>query len=720
VGEKAEFVTGMLVERDPVAVPPSAPPRARRGWTLPTHWPLSLTVIGFPLWWALGLHSIVPIAMAVVMADQLLRKRRLALPAGITVWLLFLAWLLLGVFVLFADAPGAAPVGGSSTFLVFGYRVAWYLTATVVLVWITNLRESELPTTWLYQLLGIMFVVTTVGGLVGVLAPHLEFTSPMEMVLPRGLRSNDLVQSIVHPAVADIQTVLGRPEARPKAPFPFANSWGSNFSMYLPFFLVAWFRYGHRWQRYAAPLVLLVAAVPVVYSLNRGLWASLAVGLVGVVLLQIRKGKAAPVAITAGLLVVVTVAFFLSPLGTIFEERLANQHSNERRGELLSRTVTSTIEGSPIVGFGSTRDVEGSFASIAGGSTPDCHACGVPPMGTQGQLWNVMFGQGLVGAFLFLAFFVVALSRCWRCRTTTETLCTFVLAFLGLQLLIYDTLGMPLLTVMIAIGAVAREQLLTGARRSPQLMQPALRRLRTRWPVLVVLMLVGAAVGAGIASRAPTYQATRVSILLEQPPVYVSALTAAEGTPPVEDDDDVVTVDTEAALLTSRQSLARVLGSRDPEALEELRQRIRITAPPNTSVLTFEVRNRDPETSQAEAKALARSYLLTRRAFLQGRRDQALKLLREQLADLRPTTSRRAAARAAASRDRLEEGVNAILLTPTTAGRVIRTGEPRVVRRQMEVMMASGAALGLATGAVLMAAFPGWPFGRSRRRGGRA
>ncbi len=85
-----------------------------------------------------------------------------------------------------------------------------------------------------------MFVVTTVGGLVGVLVPHLEFTSPLEMLLPHGLRSNGLVQSIAHPAVADIQHVLGRAEARPKA-LPVRELLGQRAVMFLPFFLVAWF-----------------------------------------------------------------------------------------------------------------------------------------------------------------------------------------------------------------------------------------------------------------------------------------------------------------------------------------------------------------------------------------------------------------------------------------------------------------------------------------------
>ena len=212
--------------------------------------------------------------LTVVMADQLLRRRKIALPRGFAVWALFLAWMALGIFVLFADAPDAVPGGNSSRILIFAYRAAWYLTATVVLLWVANLRESELPTRWVYQLLGFMFVVTAVGGLVGVLAPTIEFTSAVEMLLPRGLRGNGLVQAIVHPAVADIQNVLGRPEARPKAPFAYANSWGSNLLLYLPFFLVAWFRQGPRWQRFVGPVVLAMAAIPVVYSLNRGLWVA--------------------------------------------------------------------------------------------------------------------------------------------------------------------------------------------------------------------------------------------------------------------------------------------------------------------------------------------------------------------------------------------------------------------------------------------------------------
>jgi hypothetical protein len=709
----------MLAERDLEVTTRESRLPARSRWSrLPAHWPLAVTMLGFPLWWALGLRTIIPMAMALVMADQLLRRRRLALPGGFAIWLLFLAWVAFGVFVLFADAPGAEPGGGPSRLLVYAYRLAWYLTCTVGLLWVANLRESELPSRWLYQLLGFMFVVTTFGGLLGVLAPHLEWTSPVELLLPRGLRSNGLVESIAHPAVADIQNVLGRPEARPKAPFPFANSWGSNLSLYLPFFVVAWFREGPRWQRYAAPVVLLVAAVPTIESLNRGLWVSLVLGVVGLVWLQVRKGRIAPVAITAGLLVVVISAFFLSPLGTVFQERLAHPHSNDRRGELLSRTVASTLEGSPVVGFGSTRDVQGSFASIAGAATPDCNACGVPPLGTQGHLWGVMFSQGMVGALLFVSFFLLALSRCWRCRTTPETLCTFVLVFFLLQILVYDTLGMALLTVMLAIGLVAREQRAAGLPGAANSLERALARLRACLSFLLVMMVLGAAVGAGVAARTPLHHATRVSILLVPSPVYLSTADLADPTvtPPRD-----VTIDTEAALIISRQSLGRVVRSTAASDLNELRRRIRVTAAPNTRVLTLEVRDKNARRSQIQARRLARSYLQTRRGYLSNRRDQALALLREQLAELRGPIAADSLANAAVTpasvtRQRLEKEVTSILLTPTAAGEVIRTQDPHVVRRQLSVPITTGAALGLAAGALFMAAFPGWR-PRRRRRG---
>ncbi len=110
---------------------------------------------------------------------------------------------------------------------------------------------------------------------------------------------------------------------------------------------------------------------------------------------------------------------------------------------------------------------------------------------------------------------------------------------------------------------------------------------------------------------------------------------------------------------------------------------------------------------------MADSYLLTRRAYLSNRRDQALLMLRQELAELAGPTGEMTPAGATA--DRLKSAVDAIELTPTTAGEVIRTQEPVRVRRQFEIPVATGAGIGLGVGVLLLAIFPGWQ-PRWRRR----
>jgi hypothetical protein len=128
-------------------------------------------------------------------------------------------------------------------------------------------------------------------------------------------------------------------------------------------------------------------------------------------------------------------------------------------------------------------------------------------------------------------------------------------------------------------------------------------------------------------------------------------------------------------------------------------------------VLIIEVRDRDAVRSKDEASRLAQSYLVTRRGYLSNRRDQALSLLREQLAGLRGPSGNLTTP-ADITRARLERAVTAIVLTPTLAGEVIRTRAPAALRRQSEVAVTSGAALGFAAGALVLAVFPGWQPGR--------
>ena len=670
---------------------PLRPPGPTRRSTPPGAWPLTTLVVGYPVWWLLGLDSLLPLLLAVPMAVQLRRLRRPTPPVGLGWWLLFVLWVLLGASMLWVDAPGAVAGGGASRLLVFGYRLAWYVACTVVLVWVANLPRS-VPDRRILGLVGYLFAVCVAGGLLGLVAPDFEVRSLVEHLLPRGIRGNEFVASLVHPQAADVQTVLGRPESRPKAPFPFTNTWGSSLSISLVF-LVAWLRTRGSPTRIVGLALLVVAAVPVVYSLNRGLWASVALCLVGAVLLAARRGSRAAVAgITAGATLGVLL-LLASPLGSLYQDRLDHQHSNDRRGQLLTATVDSMTAGSPVLGLGTTRDVEGSFASIAGAATPDCPACGVPPLGTQGQLWLVLFSQGWVGLVLFLGFLGRSLARSWRCRTPVEAVAAFVVALFVLQLPIYDTLGMPLYLAMVAIGLVAREQrpARTPTRRPPL---PA--------PVAVALvtvpLLLGLAAGVLVAGADhPARYTSRISVLITPAPVYLDtgpALDDAETSPAV---PRAVTVDTEAALLTSYDALAAASRS-SGTTVADLRAGITVTAPPSSQILDVAVQADTPAAARAAARAVAAAYLDVRRAYLTQRLDDTLTALHDQLRTLSVAQTSSAVTTA---REAVTAQITHLVVTRPSIGRVIRRSAVTPVGTQPVVPIASGAALGLLTGLLL-------------------
>ncbi len=655
-------------------------------------WPLVVLLGGLPLWWMLGVVSLLPLALALPMAWQLLGRRRLALPRGWAWWLLFLTWVVLGVGVLGADAPAAVPGGAEGRLLVFGDRLAWYAACTIVLLWLVNLSREALADRLVLGLGAWVFVVCVLGGLLGLVAPGLEFRSAVEWVLPHGLRSNSFVASLVHPEAAELQSVLGRAAPRPKAPFAFTNTWGSVLSISLVF-LAAYLATGTRStrQRIAGGIVLLLAIPPVLYSLNRGLWLAIAAGTAGLLVLVVLRGRAALLgAVAGGLAVLAVVAALgpLQPLTGIVGERLDHQHSNERRSQLLTTTVRSVSTGSPVVGFGSTRDVQGSFASIAGSARPGCPACGVPPLGTQGQLWLVLFSQGWPGLLFFLVFVLLALARTWRCRTTAETVCTFAVGCFLLQLAVYDSLGLPLFLVMVAIGLAERERVLAGATDPALDRDDLVRRARTTVPAIAVLALAGAGAAYAIASlRDPGYLRS-VSIAPTPAPVSLAG-DGLDGRP--------ITVDTESALLRAPARLTRSAT---------------VTAVPGTEVLTLSVAAPTPARATRESEAITAAYLTSRATYLADRRDRLLATLHDELDRITDAGSADPQ-----DRQRLAAAIVRIAATDTSPGMVVRRAEPVPADGHRAEAVTSGAALGLLAGVGLIAVAPAR--GRRSRKGER-
>ncbi len=654
---------------------------------LPDHWPLTAVLVGLPLWWVLGIVWLVPLAMAVPMALQLVRQRRVHVPSGLGWWLLFLAWTALGAMVLWTDAPGAVPGGGGSRLIVFGYRLAWYVASTIVLVWVANVDRRTLPDRRVHQLVGAVFVVAVAGGFLGLVAPTLEFRSVLEWVLPSGIRGNAFVHSLVHGEAADVQTVLGHPEARPKAPFAFTNTWGSVLSLSAIYFVASLRSASHR-QRVVAAGLLAASAVPTLYSLNRGLWGSLVLGVIGLAALALAKGHARVLLAVVTTAVIAVTVLMASPLGSIYQQRLDHQHSNDRRGQLVATTVGSVTTGSPIVGFGSTRDVQGSFASINGASTPDCSACGVPPLGTQGQLWLVLFSQGWPGLAFFLIFVVSALVRSVRCRTPNEVVCTFAIAFFLFQIPIYDTLGLPLYLVMLAIGLAARDRIERGTPTDPtwvRSVRPGQRR--DALVVIGALMVVGGMVALTVVPGRHTSRWTsQVAIALAPSPVYLDIGLRAKNNP-AEKPPREITLDTEAAIVGSERSLEQAATEVGGDA-RTIRSSLAVSAVPNSYVMEMSVSGTQRDRVRAVATAVAVNYMAARQDYLDRRRDDELVVLRAQLRDLSAQARQSSEARAL-----LTSAIDHLEFTTPSVGQVIRIAPPRS-EKHTAVRAGSGAAVG--------------------------
>lgn len=418
-------------------------------------WPLAVLYLGFPLWWALGLAQLIFFVIAAAMAVILYRQRPLRVPHGFALWLLFLVWMLAGVFVFRATAPGTVPGGGLGRLFGFTVWASWYLVVTIVMLYVAN-TAYQVSTQRIVRLLGWMFVVTTGFGVLAVLTPTLEFESPMELVLPHQLVSTTFVHTLVHPSLSSTVDFLGYVQPRPAAPFPYSNDWGNNIALYLPFFVLGWFGRDAGWRRRVAPFVLIASIFPITFSLNRGLWISLALaaGYAAIRLAVNGRGRAFQALVAAVL--VGGLVFVSSPLYDTLVLRVETPHSNDRRAGTAETVVSTTAQGSPVVGFGTTRTMQGNFTSLAGGETEACHQCAAPPLGTQGFMWRLVLTTGFVGTALFLSFFVLQFLRHARGPSPLDVTTCTVLLVAVLCFFVYDSLGPALFTAAIAIGLMAR------------------------------------------------------------------------------------------------------------------------------------------------------------------------------------------------------------------------------------------------------------------------
>jgi polysaccharide biosynthesis protein PslJ len=308
------------------------------------------------------------------------------------------------------------------------------------------------------------------GGLLGTLVPAFELTSPVEALLPQAMASNGFVQSLVHPVSAQLHDVLGYVAPRPAAPFGYTNTWGNSFALLLGWFGVSWFTGTTTRRRLAGATVLVLAAIPIVYSLNRGLWIGLGLVLAFLAVRLAMRGRVAALVVMAVTAVVAAVLLVASPLSTIVQERLDNPHSNDIR-EFTTVKTLDAIEYSPVLGLGATRSAMGSANSIAVGETAECPSCGNPILGSNGQIWLVLISQGYGGAALFVGFFAYSGWAYRRDRSAIGDAGLLALLLSMFFMFVYNAVAIPFAISFLSIALIWRNQR-DGAPASPPLPRP--------------------------------------------------------------------------------------------------------------------------------------------------------------------------------------------------------------------------------------------------------
>lgn len=395
-------------------------------------WPVVAMIAGFPLWWVLGLVVIAPVVLATIMVGLMVIRRDIAIVPGIPAFCVFVLWVV----------PCAVMIDAFPRLLGYTYRFSVLVVVAITLVYVVNAGRS-LPRRTLVNALLVVWVTTIVGGYLAVLFPEVRLSTPVGLLLPETIASNEYVRDLYFPPFAEIQTPWGAPEpfVRPAAPFPYANSWGVAMLLLSPV-AIAGFSLARTWLLRSA-IILAAAAmiVPAMATSNRGMFAAMGLAVMYIVVRQAARDRAGmPVTVGLfGIAAVVTAIAYDLP-GRIAERQLYSR-TTESRFQLYAETFQRTLE-SPILGFGAPRPADTGSISV----------------GTQGYIWMLMFSFGFVGLALFLWFLVSTVVRTWHAEGDAGVplhavlVCALgVIGFYGLDI-------MQLLTIVVVAGILLRER----------------------------------------------------------------------------------------------------------------------------------------------------------------------------------------------------------------------------------------------------------------------
>ncbi|MFG3712672.1 O-antigen ligase family protein [Micromonospora sp. NPDC047730] len=411
------------------AAPPPQPPAPPR---LPL-WPLAAMFGLVPLWWLTGAFYLGWPLLGALLFALLVIRGRVPLPPAAGIWLLFLAVVLVS----------ATQLQSPASVLTFGLRLAFYVTALVVGVYVYAVaRERADLVPVLVPLCAFWFALVALGWL-GVLAPRFALTTPVEVLLPGGVAGNPFIRDMVHLSTAEYSERSLNPIYRPAAPFAYTNNFGSAYAMTLPCvvaFTMLRRRGALRWALLAS---LPLSLVPAFLTLNRAMFLSIGAGLAVLGVRAALRGNVRVAASIVGVVVIGGVATLFIPIAELIGNRVESSDTNTDRLSLYVEVIRRVKE-SPWLGYGAPVNVDTVTAQA--------------PIGTQGQLWMVLFSHGAPALLCFLAWFVVAALSCARATSAAGQWLSVVPVICLVQIPFY---GMANQNLAVAFFAVAFAMVLT-------------------------------------------------------------------------------------------------------------------------------------------------------------------------------------------------------------------------------------------------------------------
>ncbi|MEV6815688.1 O-antigen ligase domain-containing protein [Micromonospora sp. NPDC051296] len=413
----------------------AAPPR------LPS-WPLMVMFGLVPIWWLAGAFYLGWALLGAVLFALLVVRGRVPLPPATGIWLIFLALVVISATRL--SSPGSVAA--------FGLRLGFYATALVVGGYVYTLaRERADQATVLVPLCAFWFGLVALGWL-GVLAPRFALTTPVEVLLPGGIAGNPYIQDLVHITATEYSARSLDPVYRPAAPFPYTNNYGGAYAMTLPCVVAFTMLRRRGVLRWALLASLPLSLAPAFLTLNRVMFASLGVGLAVLGVRAALRGNVQVGLSVAGVLLAGLLTALFIPVATLIGDRVESSDTNTDRFSLYAE-VLRRIGDSPWLGYGGpvTSDTVSAEA----------------PVGTQGQLWMVLFGHGIPALVCFLAWFLVVTVICARAAgaagqwlAVVPVICLVQIPFYGMA---SPNLSIAFFAVALSMALVEREAAARGA-----------------------------------------------------------------------------------------------------------------------------------------------------------------------------------------------------------------------------------------------------------------